>query len=462
MMRTHRTFRVAGRVAGAARMLVSLTLCVGATRATAQAPQPVVMVHGFISSGETWTTAAARLHSEFNVTTTQPNLVWGDGFVSQTSVLRSGLSGFPDTTVFVGHSNGGLISREAHRQGQGAKAIVTIGTLHQGAPLAGHVDYIPAWGGFVFAMNFSPVYYYLWYMGDYNWISWIAGSQAAVMAATGAFMVGYSGMVLDHAGSGALPDMTPGSNFLDGRVNTAASLANEAATLPVRVGIQSYTDNPYFGIMFHGLLGSGGGGDFMTYLQYSSIVWDLIAYDYYSAYWWDYYDWNAWDLAMGAYLWLDAAYTTAAIDPVWCSLAGVLTPTGCEPSDGIVPLRNQYYPGGINYTVRGPAHTDETSSNTTVDQLVRTLRYDVGIAAAPPPPPPPDPIDPGIGCTYSSGVSANMIVAPICPYGAPAGQVQPLSPSSPGGATPTKVSGAMSPGTRGPRIRGHQLTARQR
>jgi pimeloyl-ACP methyl ester carboxylesterase len=393
--------------------LVASMLCLALSTATlAQEPQPIVLVHGFISDGSTWASAEARLRGEFNVRPTRPTLPWGHAFNDQTQVLRSSVAAapwaYPDTTVFVGHSNGGLISRELNRQGQPMKAIVTVGTLHQGAPLALTMGVLPAWGGFIFAENASPIYYYLWWLGDYNWISWIASSQAAVMASAGAFMTGFGSWVLDRAMFGALPDMQPGSDFLSNRVNTPGNLAREAASIPARVGIQSYLDNSFYGVMFHGILGSGGGADVLTAIQYSSIIWDFIAFDYYSSFWWSWDDPWAWDKAMGAYLWLNAAYTTAAIDPVWCVLAGVATPYGCEPSDGIVPLRNQYYPGGQNYTVRGPAHTDETSSRTTLDQLSFVLRYSVGVGApvyVPPPPYEPPP--------YEPPCAAAMIVCPV-------------------------------------------------
>lgn len=410
-----------------------------APAATGQSAQPVVLVHGFNSNGDTWTSAAARLRQEFNATTTQPTLPWGHDFGDQANRLRGSLAwapwAYPDTTVLVGHSNGGLISREANRQGQPVKAVITVGTLHGGAPLAATFGVLPPWGGFIAAVNFDPIYYYMYWLGDWNWISWIASSQAAVMSATGAFMAGYGSFILTQAISGALPDMSPGSPFLD-RLNAQENINREAGSIPVRVGIQSYVNDPFYGIMFQGLLGANGSADYLTAIQYSSIFWDLVAFEYYSSFWFDWEDPWAWDKAIGAFLWLNAAYTTASIDPVWCSLAGISVANGCEPSDGIVPLRNQYYPGGQNYTVRGPAHTDETSSRTTVDQLVSVLRYSVGVGApvyVPPPTYEPPPYEP----PPTEPCYDHRLICEQPAYSMSGGQLKPLTAVS-GNPNPAK------------------------
>ena len=47
--------------------------------------------------------------------------------------------GFPDTTIDVGHSNGGVVSRDANRAGRNFKGIITVGTPHQGAGIAANV-----------------------------------------------------------------------------------------------------------------------------------------------------------------------------------------------------------------------------------------------------------------------------------------------------------------------------------
>ncbi len=224
-----------------ATIVAIMSPCI-ASPAAAQSPQPIVLMHGFNSSGETWASAAARLRQEFNATTTQPTCPWGHDLGDQANRLRGTLASapwaYPDTTVLVGHSNGGLISREASRQGQPMKAVVTLGTLHRGAPLAASFGVLPPWGGFVAAINAEPVYYYLWWLRDYNWISWIAGSQAAVMSATGTVIAGYGSYILTQAISGALPDMSPGSPFLD-QLNAQGNLDREARSIPVRLGIQS-------------------------------------------------------------------------------------------------------------------------------------------------------------------------------------------------------------------------------
>jgi len=336
--------------------------------------QPVVFAHGFRSDGASWAQAADRLASDYAVRTSRPTVDWRARYAAQASALRSAtasLSLFPDTTVLVGHSNGGLVSREANRQSRPAKGIVTIGTLHHGAPLAANLPIVGAWGSEVYYFNARPVWHYGWF---WDWISYAASWYSRDMAYIGASMSAATTYIGFDPNIAVLGDMTPGSAALTLDLNSAANLNREQAQLRQRVGIGSRTyDN--LGIMYSGLVPENW--SYFTGLQYTAIAWQLFAFEYYLNYWdwWDPYYWWKWS---GAWLWLDAAVVNLSVDPVWCVLIGAWSSSGCTASDGIVPLANQRYPGvgAKNYDIVGPAHTQEKQSTQFYDALRFTMDND--------------------------------------------------------------------------------------
>jgi pimeloyl-ACP methyl ester carboxylesterase len=97
-----------------------------------------VFVHGFISDGGTWRDAAARLQTRLAITPQTPTINWRDDFPTQASSLESQLSSLPASPVAVGHSNGGLASRQWSRQ-HPLGGLVTLGTPNQGAPFVSNL-----------------------------------------------------------------------------------------------------------------------------------------------------------------------------------------------------------------------------------------------------------------------------------------------------------------------------------
>jgi pimeloyl-ACP methyl ester carboxylesterase len=331
--------------------------------------QPAVFVHGFRSEGSTWAQAADRLARDYVARASRPTLDWRQRFATQASALRSATSSsslFPDTTILIGHSNGGLVSREANRQSRPAKGIITVGTLHQGAPIAANINVVGSWGNNVYYFNARPVWHYAWF---WDWVSWYASWYSRQMAYVGASMFGATTYIGIDPNQPVLGDMVPGSYFLTNSVNSAANLSREAAQLRQRVGIGSRTyDN--LGIMWSGLVPDNW--SYFTGLQYSAIWWQVFAFEYYYSYWnwWDPDYWWKWT---GSWLWLDAASVNLAIDPVWCVLLGAWSTNGCTANDGIVPLSSQRYPGtgAKNYDIVGPAHQEETRSPRFYDDALR-------------------------------------------------------------------------------------------
>lgn len=101
--------------------------------------QTVVFQHGFHSSSETW----ARMHpwvtqSMYAIgTTLRPNLEWRLSLETQASDLVGKAETLGSGIIFIGHSQGGLISRRAGQLSPPlAKAVITIGTPHTGVPVS--------------------------------------------------------------------------------------------------------------------------------------------------------------------------------------------------------------------------------------------------------------------------------------------------------------------------------------
>src|SRR5262245_31858296 len=74
--------------------------------------RPVVFVHGFGSSGETWSGAAGRLQSTLAIQPATPSLNATALYETQADDLQWQAGGFGADTIAVGHSNGGLIARQ--------------------------------------------------------------------------------------------------------------------------------------------------------------------------------------------------------------------------------------------------------------------------------------------------------------------------------------------------------------
>jgi pimeloyl-ACP methyl ester carboxylesterase len=104
--------------------------------AAAQTQIPVMMVHGFASSGSTWADLNANLlGSKFAPYTT--NLSWTQAVTVQAGEVNTymGLNSLGSSSYLVGHSMGGLTSRYTSRL-RIVTGIITIGTPHQGTGIA--------------------------------------------------------------------------------------------------------------------------------------------------------------------------------------------------------------------------------------------------------------------------------------------------------------------------------------
>lgn len=359
---------------------ITLVLCATGTGAQ---DVPTAFVHGLASSGGTWQVAADRLRNEFQIATYLPNLNWRNAFGSQAAELSAALPA--GASIAVGHSNGSIVAREWNRQYSANNRIVSVGALHQGAPLAASVLNGTSWyyAGSLFYGVGNAFNYYAWYWrathSDNAFLYYALGAVRG-MAYWGRYLPSALGTVGFTAGAEAvLNDMRPGSSFF-ATLNSSANLARESQAMVARVGISAEFPTP-INAQFYGLLPDYARQ--LAGLRALGWAWSVAAYYYYQ-YW---IDWNHpyyYELHGGASLWAISAVRIMDIDAAWCHQIGTLGSytrygivgynLGCYASDAIVPVSSQQYPGfTAQRHVVGPSHQRETRDSRVLAELEFTF-----------------------------------------------------------------------------------------
>lgn len=96
--------------------------------------RPVAFIHGLNATDQTWQSAADALQQQLALQAYRPNPSWVDTFQDQAAQVQNEIGGLPSSTIAVGHSNGGLVSRQWSRM-RYLDGLVTLGTPNHGAPL---------------------------------------------------------------------------------------------------------------------------------------------------------------------------------------------------------------------------------------------------------------------------------------------------------------------------------------
>lgn len=126
------------------RLLTKLVLlgCVGSLPLSTTHGQrrPLVMVHGIRSEPATWDQDRASLVQSFPLFGLAPSVPWQQRQQTQAAALNTGaLANLPSTSIAFGHSNGGIVLRQAVASGANLAGLLTVGSLHLGAPAAQNV-----------------------------------------------------------------------------------------------------------------------------------------------------------------------------------------------------------------------------------------------------------------------------------------------------------------------------------
>ena len=341
--------------------------------------RPTVFVHGLQGSANTWSAAANRLKAELAISPYVTNLPWADPFETQASTLQSQLGALPASTIAIGHSNGGLVSRQWSKQ-HPLSGVVTVGSPQRGAPLANNVlaalgfnEHLYAAAGGAFSAfgvqpgEFWDVYLYV---------------QIALQVAQGLgwdnfYRIAGLGFASQYP---VLGQMTTGSAFLQ-QLNSSGNLSREASQINARVGLV-YELHKYW------MLGPLRVSD-----QYSADYWyprmwaAISTLEYAGLYLMTNYSWHATALQIA-----NGLFTTAGVlrqvDPTWCW--AVTNDASCNtPHDGVVPVWSQVYPGAVNYGIAGPSHLQEANSSDAAISYVLTAHMGVATRGYGPTPPAP-------------------------------------------------------------------------
>ncbi len=370
--------------------------------------RPVVLIHGFNSSGAAWGDTVSRLRTDLSVDPYIPNIAWGQPYFHQAVGLNDqpGYGSLPANTIALGHSNGGIVAREWSTI-RPLAGVVTIGTPHGGVPL---IPQFYNWRTYqASARDFiNNVGFAFGGISDWSWVFAYVHGALSWMGDYSIWSVIYLGASLGM--DQALPitaDTRPGSEALNA-LNSPANLSREQAALAARVGIVSMAHNFYWAGPARAIIpdqadavaaalysSAAGLAGWATYLFLSADPLDLDAVHKASSLY-----------ALSGFM--------LSIDPVYCSLVSSVRGNECVPSDGVVPYTSQTYPGAHNVYIGfenndGPAHTQEMrQSDVLADVLVRFLQVPRRGSVPVPPVPGPGPGDPNDPGNPGSG-SAELL-----------------------------------------------------
>ena len=122
------------------RSIIVVVLCASAAGVPSLAQErTTTFVHGLGSSPATWDTAVSELAPPLAIRPLVADLEWQAFYESQASELERELGGqVPADGIAVGHSNGGLVSRQWSRL-RPLGGLITVGSPNQGAPIVDHI-----------------------------------------------------------------------------------------------------------------------------------------------------------------------------------------------------------------------------------------------------------------------------------------------------------------------------------
>ncbi len=376
------------RPGGIARALALVLPCLLTSIGAFAEDRPVVFLHGFGSSGESWQATASRLGATLAIRPEVPTTSNRAPYAVQAAEVHGALHWLGGDTVAVGHSNGGIVARQ-WQQSHPLSGIVTVGTPHSGAPL---VHNLATYAGYNYQLLSSIAGVYTAFAaGCCEWQHFLAYYHPYWSLAHTLADVSLREVATAIGVAGAAPvalEMLPGSPYL-ASLNSPWNLAREAATVPTRVGIVSVAHNFYW-----------GGPLRATWPDYG----DTLALYRDIARWGMLFSANAilgtaspssfWAQHIAGQL-MAGSFLLSVMDEWWCQAVSTPGFGQCWQNDTVVPVWSQAYPGGLSLLASfdGPAHTQETQMSDAILHSVLVNHASIP-ARQPPPPPPPSGGDP--------------------------------------------------------------------
>ena len=348
--------------------------------------RPVVFVHGLNSAGGTWAGAASRLQSTLAMRGHTPTQDWRSAYQSQAAQLDANVAGLSSAAIGVGHSNGGLVSREWSRR-HPLSGVLSIGTPHQGAPL---VRNILTWANFNFYLGnalssvFGSAAECAYYGCGWEWVIFQDGLDQLLTVVGGLTNASLANLVTTvgiELSAPVVAQMVPLSSYLQD-LNSAANRNREAAEIPARVGIVSAAHNFLDAGAFRAVWPEAADDiDFVKDLT-------IVVLDFWANYLYTNSDVDSFAFNIADAM-SDAAGFLAAMDPFWCEVVSWPGMGACYVNDTIVPDWSQVYPGGtVIFTgFDGPAHIRETTESDAWIRHALTNLMNVPVRTGPPAPP---------------------------------------------------------------------------
>lgn len=354
-------------------VLAALLLSAGTGFAQTRA---VTLSHGLRSSPQTWLDTKVALSAQRpDLTFLDPPTNPSDSYGVQANTYRtstislwgSGL-GTPRPVVAVGHSNGGVMLREAVRQQLiRPQAVVTVGSPNRGAQAITSGVNLFLLSLSVGAAAWDPLLYYT--TGDTHcplWCLALVNVGTAVLAQEDIYRTQATDWIAGASFTLA-NEMEPQSSFLS-TLNSSSNRQAEAAWVPSRVAIVSqatFEEHPAAQLF------SNGGPAVLAPIIEDAEALYLVAFSFFANL---YLPSNendpdpARDERLNAYRWVFGASALHNWAAQHCQLLGATAapwgPGWNCPSDGIVPTASQEW-DGASQTLRaasGVGHLKQTQS----------------------------------------------------------------------------------------------------
>lgn len=372
-------------------IVLAIAVLLGGAVPLAAQDQPVVFVHGLLSSGGAWAATAERLQRELAITSHYPDLPWDRPFAEQASSLnqRPEFGSMPANAIAIGHSNGGIVAREWSRI-HPVRGLVTLGSPNGGAPL------VPQFYNWMVFQGVASSYIQTVGRAFSRWseFSWVMANVHGALAWTADFSfwsVFYLATTLGLDWQFPVTkDMRPGSDaFLS--LNSQANLERERLSVPMRVGIVSAAHNFYWAGPARAVMPDYADAVAVALYSTASALMGWGTYIFTSA---EAMDFAAIEQASSLF---DLAGFLLSIDPTYCMFVSSFAFAQCAANDGVVPYFSQEYPGGLNVYLGfehndGPAHIHEMREVDVLnDVLVHLMQVPRRTTPGPPSPPTPEP-----------------------------------------------------------------------
>jgi pimeloyl-ACP methyl ester carboxylesterase len=335
------------------RIVLALFALFALSSGAAAQDTPIVFVHGFNGDQNTWQATAARLQQQLAIRPYVARLHWQEPFETQAAELQSQFGSLPASSVAVGHSNGGLVSRQWSRQ-HPLSGLLTVGTPNRGAPVVDHLHDILRFNESLYnmvglaggAFSIDPATWNFVYVAVRAAL--LFSQQIALDTVFGTIGLGL------HYGAPVTGQMSTSSSFI-GQLNSTANVSREQTSIAHRVGL-TYVARNYWQAGPARAFDPDNADTYYSYMWASIYLMEAAAGVLSTN-----YPTNA------TAMWIaNALYKVAGavrqVDPVWCW--AVTNDFSCNTwHDGIVPTTSQALPAGQNLVVPGPAHTQEAKES---------------------------------------------------------------------------------------------------